>query len=85
MKYQNYQYEQGQEQAGTKKLTDIFNTSLDKLKDDPHLGQDAKQLRNDVKKLVLQGFQLIDMIKGLMQNQKIVHPNLPRKYEYIIR
>jgi len=25
------------------------------------------------------------MIKGSMQNQKIVHPNLPRKYEYIIR
>ena len=57
-------YEQGQEEAETKKLADIFNTSLVKFEKDTHLGQDAKQLSDDVKKLVPQELQLIE-IRGI--------------------
>jgi hypothetical protein len=57
-------YEQGQEEAETKKLADIFNASLDKFEEDTHLGQDAKQLRDDVKKLVSTDLKLIE-IRGI--------------------
>jgi hypothetical protein len=57
-------YEQGQEEAETKKLADIFNASLDKFEEDTHLGQDAKQLRDDVDKLVTKDLQLSE-IRGI--------------------
>ena len=60
-------YEQGQDHADqnpSETLANIFNLSLDKFKEDTHLGQDAQQLRDDVRKLVSTDLKLIE-IRGI--------------------
>ena len=60
-------YEQGKDQTDHNEpatLFNVFTVSLDRLKEDPHLGQDAVQLRDDVDKLVTKDLKLIE-IRGI--------------------